>query len=69
MVDLFYAERIMDKCSGCGACKEIISCSCLSMDMSDCVGCGACYLACPNMAIHLKPRKDEFEEDTRKPTR
>ncbi|MEM3383877.1 MAG: radical SAM protein [Nitrososphaerales archaeon] len=61
MVDLFYAER-MDKCSGCGACKEIISCSCLSMDMSDCVGCGACYLACPNMAIHLKPRKDEFEE-------
>lgn len=52
----------MDKCDGCNACREIVACPSLNVgSVSECVGCGACYLACPNMAIELKPRR-EFEE-------
>jgi pyruvate formate lyase activating enzyme len=61
-IQLVIARRNLDKCLGCGVCKEIVACAGGNVgNASECVGCGACYLACPNSAIELieAPRKRE----------
>jgi pyruvate formate lyase activating enzyme len=47
----YRAHHILDKCTRCGACTEIVACPGSERDI--CIGCGACALACPNQAIEM----------------
>ncbi len=51
---MLQAKRIEEKCTNCGACKDLLPCS-----GEECAGCGACALLCPSEAIVMEERPPE----------
>jgi NAD-dependent dihydropyrimidine dehydrogenase PreA subunit len=53
------ARADREKCSGCGACREICPVNAIKIENAkavisdDCVECGACVNQCPNEAISI----------------
>ena len=51
----FIAKHILEKCTHCNACLELVACP--GVEENICIGCGACTLLCPNEAIILVESK------------
>ncbi len=57
------AHRILDKCTDCNICKDIVTCpfgDAKTITGTDkCIGCGMCILSCPEEAIVLQRTQKE----------